>query len=160
MTTKSKVVLITGASSGIGKVSANYLAEEGFIVYGTSRFPGSYPEPSNYKLLQMDVTDSETITNAIDYIIEKEGSLDVLINNAGMGIAGDVEHTSINKDKEQIDTLLFGTLRLIKKVLPIMRKQNSGMIINISSIGGLIGLPYQNMYSAAKFAVEGLSEAL
>jgi len=156
----SKVILITGASSGIGKASAEYLAECGHKVYGTSRYPGSYPTPSNYTLLPLDVTNNNTISLAIEQILKDEQRIDVLINNAGMGIAGDLEHTSIDKDKEQLETLFFGTLRMIKQILPIMRKQNSGMIINISSIGGLIGLPYQNMYSAAKFAVEGLSEAL
>lgn len=160
MTATAKVILITGASSGIGKISAEYLANQGFKVYGTSRFPGSYPKPTNYSLLQVDVTDSTTIINAIDYIIKQEGKLDIIINNAGMGIAGDIEHTSISKAKEQIETNFFGPLRMIKCILPVMRKQDSGMIINISSIGGLIGLPYQNMYSAAKFAIEGMSEAL
>lgn len=160
MDDKSKVILITGASSGIGKVSAEFLANNEYKVFGTSRFPGSYPKPTNYTLLQMDVTDSTTVTDAIDSIIKQEGRLDVLINNAGMGIAGDIEHTSISKAKEQVETNFFGPLRLIKHILPIMHKQNSGMIINISSIGGLIGLPYQNIYSAAKFAIEGMSEAL
>lgn len=160
MTSDSKVILITGASSGIGKISAEHLSENGHRVYGTSRFPGSYPEPSNFTMLPMDVTDNETIANTIDQIIKTEKRLDVLINNAGMGIAGDLEHTSIDKAKTQFETNFFGPLRLIKNILPIMRKQDSGMIINISSIGGLIGLPYQNMYSATKFAIEGLTEAL
>jgi len=160
MSDKSKVILITGASSGIGKASAEHLAENGHIIYGTSRYPGSYPNPSNFTMLQMDVTDNETISNSIEYIIDKESRIDVLINNAGMGIAGDLEHTSIGKAKDQFETNFFGPLRLIKSVLPIMRKQNSGMIINISSIGGLIGLPYQNIYSSTKFAIEGLTESL
>jgi len=160
MISKSKVLLITGASSGIGKVSAEHLAEKGHIVYGTSRFPGSYPNPPNFTMLQMDVTDIETIDRIIEQIIEKEGKIDVLINNAGMGIAGDLEYISISKAKDQFETNFFGPLRLIKNVLPIMRNQKSGLIINISSIGGLIGLPYQNMYSATKFATEGLTESL
>lgn len=160
MPNSSKVVLITGASSGIGKAAAEHLAEIGHKVYGTSRYPGSYPKPTNYELIPLDVTDSDSVSSAVEFILQKEKSIDVLINNAGMGIAGDLEHTSIEKDKEQIETLFIGSLRMIKKVLPTMHKQDSGMIINISSIGGLIGLPYQNMYSAAKFAVEGLSESL
>ncbi len=160
MPSTSKVILITGASSGIGKIAAKHLAENGHRVYGTSRFPGSYPTPTNFTLLQMDVTENDTIADAIEQIIKTEKRIDVLINNAGMGIAGDLEHTSIDKAKTQFETNFFGPLRLIKNVLPIMRKQDSGMIINISSIGGLIGLPYQNMYSATKFAIEGLTEAL
>lgn len=155
-----KVILITGASSGIGKAAAEHLADIGYKVYGTSRYPGSYPTPKNYELIPLDVTDTSSVTSAIDLVNQNENRIDVLINNAGMGIAGDIEHTSFDKDKEQVETLFFGTLRMIKQVLPNMRKQGSGMIINISSIGGLIGLPYQNMYSAAKFAVEGLSESL
>jgi short-subunit dehydrogenase len=160
MPSQSKIILITGASSGIGKVSAEYLAKNGHIVFGTSRYPGSYAKPSNFSMLQMDVTENETIEDAINQIIEKEGRIDVLINNAGMGIAGDLEHTSIGKAKDQFETNFFGPLRLIKHVLPIMRKQDSGMIINISSIGGLIGLPYQNVYCASKFAIEGFTESL
>ena len=160
MPINSKVVLITGASSGIGKTAAEYLADIGHKVYGTSRYPGSYPAPKNFELIHLDVTESNSVASAVDLVLQKENTIDVLINNAGMGIAGDIEHTTIDKDKEQVEVLFFGTLRMIKQVLPIMRKHNSGMIINISSIGGLIGLPYQNMYSAAKFAVEGLSESL
>jgi len=154
------MVLITGASSGIGKAIAEHLAELGHKVYGTSRYPGSYPAPTNFELITLDVTDGDSVSSAVEYVLQKEKCIDILINNAGMGISGDLEHTSIEKDKEQVETLFMGSLRMIKKVLPTMRKQDSGMIINISSIGGLIGLPYQNMYSAAKFAIEGLSESL
>ena len=160
MISNSKVILITGASSGIGKASANYLAEQGNIVFGTSRFPGSYPNPENFKMLQMDITDNPTIEAAVEQIVREQGRIDVLINNAGFGIAGAAEDTSIVKGKEQFDTLFFGAVRLINKVLPLFRNQNSGLIINISSIGGLIGLPYQAYYSAAKFAIEGYTEAL
>ena len=160
MQNKSKVILITGTSSGIGKASAEYLAQQGHTVFGTSRFPGSYPKTEDYTILQMDVTDVESIQIAVNQIIEIKGRIDVLINNAGFGLAGAMEDTSIGKAKEQFETNFFGTARLIKSVLPIMRKQESGLIINISSIGGLIGLPYQSMYSASKFAIEGLSESL
>lgn len=159
-TNTSKVILITGASSGIGKAAAEHLVNCGHKVYGTSRFPGSYPKPKNYELLTMDVTNYDIVKVAVQHIFNIENKLDVLINNAGMGVAADLQYSSIDKDIEQVNTLFFGTLRTIKQVLPIMHKQNSGMIINISSIGGIVGLPYQNMYSAAKFAVEGLSEAL
>lgn len=160
MLDNSKVILITGASSGIGKASAEYLAQQGHTVFGTSRYPGSYPKPKGYTILQMDVTEVESIQAAVNQIIEDKGKIDVLINNAGFGIAGALENTSIGKAKEQFETNFFGTVRLIKSVLPIMRKQDSGLIINISSIGGLIGLPYQSMYSASKFAIEGFTESL
>ena len=160
MSNKSKVILITGASSGIGKASAEYLTQQGHTVFGTSRYPGSYPKPNNYTVLQMDVTEIESIQTAINQIIENKGKIDVLINNAGFGLAGAIQDTSIGKAKEQFETNFFGTVRLIKSVLPIMRKQEFGLIINISSIGGLIGLPYQSMYSASKFAIEGLTESL
>ena len=160
MSDNSKVILITGTSSGIGKASAEYLAKQGHTVFGTSRYPGSYPKPNDFTMLQMDITDEITIANAITKIIETEGHLDVLINNAGYGIAGTIEDTSIDKAREQFDNLFFGTVRVINKVLPIMKNQNFGLIINISSIGGLIGLPYQAYYSAAKFALEGFTEAL
>ncbi len=160
MSDKSKVILISGTSSGIGKTSAEYLAKQGHIVYGTSRYPGSYPKPNDYTMLQMDVTEVDSVQNAVNQIIKNEGKIDVLINNAGFGIAGAIEHISIGKAKEQLETNFFGTVRLMKSVLPIMRKQNSGSIINISSIGGLMGLPYQGMYSASKFAIEGLTESL
>jgi short-subunit dehydrogenase len=152
MSDNSKVILITGSSSGIGKASAEYLAQQGHIVFGTSRYPGSYPKPDSYTV--------DSIQTAVDQIVEDKGRIDVLINNAGFGIAGAMENTSIGKAKEQFETNFFGTVRLIKSVLPIMRKQDSGLIINISSIGGLIGLPYQSMYSASKFAIEGLTESL
>jgi len=160
MPIESRVILITGASSGIGKASAKYLMEQGHIVYGTSRYPGSYPKPDGYTILQMDVADSDSIQNAVNQIFKDNDKIDVLINNAGFGIAGAIEVTSLDKAKEQFDTNFFGTVRLIKSVLPIMRQQSSGLIVNISSIGGIIGLPYQSMYSASKFAVEGLTESL
>ena len=160
MSDNSKVILITGASSGIGKASAEYLAQQGHTVYGTSRYPGSNPKPNDYTVLQMDVTEIESIQTAVNHIIRDRGKIDVMVNNAGFGIAGAMEDTSLDKAKEQFETNFFGTVRLIKSVLPIMREQDSGLIINISSIGGLIGLPFQSMYSASKFAIEGLTESL
>ncbi|MFC1785040.1 SDR family oxidoreductase [Candidatus Neomarinimicrobiota bacterium] len=160
MSDNSKVILITGTSSGIGKASAEYLALNGHTVYGTSRYPGSYPKPNDYNILQLDVADENSCRNVVNQVIDKHGKIDVLINNAGIGIAGDLEHTSIDKCQEQVDINFTGPLRMIKSVLSIMRRQDSGLIINIGSIGGLIGLPYQNMYSASKFAIEGLTEAL
>ena len=158
-----RIILITGASSGIGKSCAEYLSKKGFIVFGTSRnasFPpkdigGKYPI-----MIKMDINDDDSIKNAIEYIIKEFGRIDVLINNAGYGIGGAIEDYTVEKVKEQFETNFFGTFRMCKKVLPLMRKQKNGYIINISSIGGIIGLPYQGIYSASKFAVEGMTEAL
>jgi short-subunit dehydrogenase len=160
MSDNSKVILITGTSSGFGKASAEYLAQKGYTVFGTSRYPGSYTKPNDYTILQMDVTEDQSVQIAVNQIMNDIGKIDVLINNAGFGIAGAMEYTSLDKAKEQFETNFFGAVRLIKTVLPIMRKQDSGLIINISSIGGIIGLPYQSMYSASKFALEGLTESL
>ncbi|MEE8340968.1 MAG: SDR family oxidoreductase, partial [Candidatus Neomarinimicrobiota bacterium] len=139
---------------------AEYLAKQGHTVFGTSRYPGSYPTPENYIMLQMDVTDETTVANAIAKIIETEGRLDVLVNNAGIHIAGSIEDTPVEKSKEQFETNFFGIHRMCKAVIPYMREQQNGYIINISSIGGIIGLPYQGFYSASKFALEGMTEAL
>jgi short-subunit dehydrogenase len=156
----SKTVLITGASSGIGKCTAAYLAAKGFRVYGTSRRPESCPEIKNGFMIPMDVRDTASVKKAIAHIVEKEGHIDILVNNAGVGIAGTVEDTSTEMAKALFDTNFFGICRVLQEVLPVMRQQSEGLIINMSSIGGIIGLPFQGIYSASKFAVEGLSEAL
>jgi short-subunit dehydrogenase len=158
--TSSKTVLITGASSGIGKCTAQYLATKGYQVYGTSRRPESCPGPENVFMIKMDVRDTASVTQAIAHIVEKQGHIDVLINNAGFGIGGAIEDTSTEMAKALFDTNFFGIYRVLQQVLPVMRQQSQGLIINMSSIGGIIGLPFQGLYSASKFAVEGLSEAL
>lgn len=157
------VVLITGTSSGIGKACADYLAIRGYRVYGTSRkapFPPSPPLPRHWISLQMDVTQDDSVQRAINFIIQETGRLDVLVNNAGFGIAGAIEDTSIEEAKSQMETNFFGVLRVCRAVLPIMRAQKEGLIVNIGSLGGIIALPFQGLYSASKFALEGLTEAL
>lgn len=154
------VVFITGASSGIGKSTAEHLAAQGYVVYGTSRHPESCPETKNVTLIKMDVCDTDSVKEAVAHIVEKEGHLDVLVNNAGIGIGGSIENTPAQMVKALFDTNFFGVCSVLQEVLPVMKKQPRGLIINISSIGGMIGLPYQGIYSASKFAVEGLSEAL
>jgi NAD(P)-dependent dehydrogenase (short-subunit alcohol dehydrogenase family) len=153
-----KIILITGISSGFGKETAKLLAENGHIVYGTVR--SNAPAESTVKYLTMNLTDSDSIKKTVSEVIEKEGRLDVLINNAGMHTGGPIETSPIENIKLQMDTNLLGTAILTKEVLPHMRKQGGGTIINFSSIGGLMGLPLQGFYSAAKFALEGFSEAL
>lgn len=153
-----KVVLITGGSSGIGKSIGEFLIDKGFKVYGTSRIPENYPN-SLFPLLQLDVRENDSIKTAISTIIEKEHSLDVLINNAGVGITGPIEEIPEEAIKANFETNFFGPINVIKAVLPQMRKQSSGLIINITSIAGYMGLPYRGIYSASKAALEIVTEA-
>lgn len=153
-----KIILITGISSGFGKETAKVLSEKGHIVYGTVR--NNATAINTVKYLTMNLTDSESIKKAVSAVIENEGRIDVLINNAGMHSGGPIETYPDENIKLQLDTNFFGTVLLTKEVLPHMRKQGGGTIINFSSIGGLMGLPFQGYYSAAKFALEGFSEAL
>ena len=153
-----KVILITGISSGFGKQTAKHLAEKGHIVYGTVR---KVTEPvSMVHYLKLDFMDNASIQNAVSTVMEKEGRIDVLINNAGMHTGGPIETSPMENIKLQLDTNFLGMVNLTREVLPIMRKQGGGTIINFSSIGGLMGLPFQAFYSAGKFAIEGFSEAL
>lgn len=156
----NKVVLITGASSGIGKASAEHLHNQGFRVYGTTRRdPGELPV-SGHIMIRLDVDDDDSVEQGISLIMAMEGRLDVVVNNAGIGISGAVEDTSLDEAKAQFETNFFGVLRVCRQILPIMRKQRSGRIINISSVAGLVGVPFNGLYCATKFALEGLSETL
>lgn len=154
----SKVVLITGGSSGIGKSIGEFLVTKNFIVYGTSRNPEKYKE-SKFPILALDVKDEATIANTVNTVIKKEGKLDVVINNAGAGITGPIEEIPNEEIKNNFDTNFFGPINVIKAVLPQMRKQHSGLIINVTSIAGYMGLPYRGVYSASKGALELLTEA-
>ena len=153
-----KVILITGVSSGFGKHTASLLAEQGHIVYGTVRNHSFSDTLVHY--LTMDLTDTNSIKTAIETVVQKEGKIDILINNAGMHTGGPAESTPLENIRLQMDTNFLGMVQITREVLPIMRKQGGGTIINFSSIGGLMGLPFQAYYSASKFAVEGFSEAL
>lgn len=154
----SKVILITGASSGIGAISAKFLAEKGFKVYGTSRQPKENNEV--FEMIQLDVLDVKSINKAVTMIIQKEGRLDILINNAGMGITGPIEETPTQEMRKAFETNFFGVVEVIKAVLPHMRKQKEGLIINITSIAGYMGLPFRGIYSTTKGALEILTETL
>ncbi len=154
----SKVVLITGASSGIGKSTAEFLSTRNFVVYGTSRNPKS-DENLPYSLIALDVTKPDSIAKAIQQILDKEGKIDVLINNAGMGITGPIEDTPTDEMRKVFETNFFGAIEVMKAVLPQMRKQQSGVIINVTSIAGYMGLPYRGIYSATKGALELVTEA-
>lgn len=183
------IVLITGASSGIGKTMAEYLAAKGYKVYGTSRKPqavnsanqdggsqgggaqdggsqgggaqgGGPCNAAAINMLQMDVRSEESVKQAVEKVIELEGELGIVINNAGMGVAGSVEDTSPEEAFLQFDTNFFGMHRVIRQALPHMRKRGRGLFINISSVGALFPIPYQSMYVASKAAVEGMSGCL
>ena len=155
------VVVITGASSGIGEACARHLAGWGMRVYGLSRrVPALTPSLPQLTHLVADVTDDQSVNEAIRGIYEAEGRIDVLINNAGSGLAGAVEDTSPAEALRLFEVNLFGVLRLTRAVLPGMRARRSGMILNIGSIGGLLAIPFQGLYSASKFALEGLTESL
>lgn len=153
----SKVVLITGGSSGIGKSIGEYLIQKGMIVFGTSRNPQNYSD-NKFPIIALDVTNGDTITGCIQTVIDAEGRIDVVINNAGAGITGPVEEIPEIEIKRNFETNLFGPINVIKEVLPQMRKQNSGLIINITSIAGYMGLPYRGVYSASKGALELITE--
>ena len=153
-----KVVLITGISSGFGKEMSRLLAEQGHIVYGTIR--SKCDVPPSVKTLNMELEKPETIYKAVETLVHAEGRIDVLINNAGMHSGGPLEDSPIEIFQAQMNINYFGWVHTIKAVLPYMRKQNAGKIINISSIGGLTGIPFQGVYTASKFAVEGFSVAL
>jgi short-subunit dehydrogenase len=153
-----KVILITGISSGFGKQTAGLLAANGHIVYGTVRKNADVNSQVNTLLL--DLTDIDSIKKVVQTIVQKEGRIDILINNAGMHTGGPIETSPIENIKLQMDTNFLGMANLTREVLPVMRNQGGGTIINFSSIGGLMGLPFQAFYSAGKFAIEGFSEAL
>lgn len=155
----SKVVLITGGSSGIGKAVGEFLHHKGFTVYGTSRNPERITT-SIFPLLQLDVRNPESIQAAVASIIQKSGRVDVVINNAGVGITGPLEEIPTQEIKNNFETNFFGPIEVMKAVLPQMRIQKTGLIINITSIAGYMGLPYRSVYSASKGALELISEAL
>ncbi|KAF2333486.1 putative oxidoreductase [compost metagenome] len=155
----SKVVLITGGSSGIGKSIGEFLHQKGFVVYGTSRNPEKVLN-SVFPLVALDVRNSDSIKTAVNKIIETSGRLDIVINNAGVGITGPLEEIPTEEIRNNFETNFFGPIEVMKAALPQMRKQNSGLIINITSIAGYMGLPYRSVYSASKGALELITEAL
>lgn len=153
-----KNILITGTSSGIGAAIANYLCDKGYNVIGTSR-KGSSGE-TNYKTVKLDVTDEDSIKECIQEATKIYGDIDVLINNAGVGISGSIEDTTIEEAKWQFETNYFGVVRMTQAILPKMRNRNKGIIINISSMLSLIGIPFQGYYCSTKFALGGFTESL
>lgn len=168
MVDQSKVILITGTSTGIGLETAVQLAEQGHKVYATMRNLGkrsmldyeAEKRQVHLNILQMDVQDDRSIANCIEQIISSEKTIDILINNAGAGFIKTMEQASMEEIGQVMDVNFYGPIRCCKAVLPYMRKQHSGHIINISSVGGIVGQPVNEIYCAAKFALEGLTESI
>ncbi|MCK1543814.1 oxidoreductase [Bradyrhizobium sp. 147] len=158
--TKVKIALVTGASSGIGEATAQRLATAGYRVYGTSR-RGVQAGKRPFEMLALDVTSDESVTAAVSEVIGREGRIDLLVNNAGFGVApAGAEESSIEQARSIFETNFFGLIRVTRAVLPQMRRQGSGRIINISSVLGFLPMPYGALYAATKHAVEGYSESL
>jgi NAD(P)-dependent dehydrogenase (short-subunit alcohol dehydrogenase family) len=160
MTNRSPVVLVTGVSSGIGRAIARAFAEKGFEVFGTSRNPRTTEPVAGVELVQLDVTDDASVTAAISTVVQRAGRIDIVVNNAGAGVFGAAEETSIGQAQQLFDTNFFGLVRLTREVLPHLRAQRSGRIINIGSVLGFLPSPYGSLYAASKHAVEGYSESL
>ena len=168
MVSNQKVSIVTGSSSGIGLETALILARNGYFTYATMRTPEkdapikTAVEKENLpiKVIQLDVTDDESLKNAINHVTSEAGRIDVLVNNAGYGLVGALEDLSMEEIKTQFETNLFGLVRVIQAVLPTMRRQRSGRILNLSSGAGLFGYPGGSAYVSTKFAVEGLSESI
>ena len=155
---RAKVVLVSGASSGIGRATAALLHDRGHIVYGTSRDPERHQ--AAWRMLRLDVTDDSSCAAAVAAVLAEQGRIDGLVNNAGLVLAGAVEDTALDEAQAVFETNLFGALRLIRAALPAMRAEKNGVVVNVGSLAGRVGLPFQGLYSASKFALEGLSESL
>jgi short-subunit dehydrogenase len=155
-----KVVLITGASSGIGSATAEHLVSRGYRVFGTARSPQKASAIAGVSMVPLDVTLAPSVSDAVQVVLDAAGRIDVLVNNAGLGVFGAFEETSIEQTQALFDTNVFGVIRTSKAVLPQMRAQRSGLIVNVSSVQGFIPAPYAAIYSSTKHALEGLSESL
>jgi NAD(P)-dependent dehydrogenase (short-subunit alcohol dehydrogenase family) len=156
----TKVAVVTGASSGIGAATAERLAEAGYTVFGTSR-RGASAEPRAFEMLTLDVTRDQSVEAAVQEVMRRAGRIDLLVNNAGFGVApAGAEESSIAQAQSIFDTNFFGTVRMTRAVVPHMRKQGGGRIINIGSVLGFLPMPYGALYAATKHAIEGYSESL
>lgn len=155
-----RVVLITGASSGVGQCTARLLSQRGDKVFGTSRNPASADSIPGVEMLSLDVRADASVRACVDDVVNRGGRLDVLINNAGYELAGALEELSLEDARAQFETNFFGVVRMVNAVLPLMRRQKRGYIINVSSLAGLSAIPFLGIYSASKFALEGYTESL
>src|SRR5215216_1583566 len=165
---KKVVAVVTGSSSGIGFETSLLLAKNGFFTYATMRnidksdaiIDLKQKEKLPLEVLKLDVTNDKSVKEAMEKIVNEQETIDVLVNNAGYALVGALEELSIEEFKEQFETNLFGVIRVIQEILPIMRKQRHGTIVNISSLAGRIGFPLTSAYVSSKFALEGLSESI
>jgi NAD(P)-dependent dehydrogenase (short-subunit alcohol dehydrogenase family) len=165
---QEKIAVVTGSSSGIGFETSLFLARKGFYTYATMRNLNKSQKINDVakkenlplKVLQLDVTDDKSVKDAINQMKDESSRIDVLVNNAGYGVMGAVEDLSLDEFKSQFETNFFGVIRVTKEVIPIMRNQGGGNIINVSSVGGKIGIPLNSAYISSKFALEGLSESM
>jgi short-subunit dehydrogenase len=160
MTQRTPVVLITGASSGIGRAVASVFASNGFEVFGTSRNPHRTEPIPGVELIALDVTDAASVTAAVTTVVQRAGRIDILVNNAGFGVLGAAEESSTAQAQDLFDTNFFGLVRVTREVLPYLRAQGSGRIVNVGSVLGFLPAPYAALYAASKHAVEGYSESL
>ena len=160
MTQSGKVVLITGTSSGFGKAIAEALHARGYCVYGTTRTVPAPAKADSYRPLAMDVDSEASVAEGVERILRERGRIDVLVNNAGFGVAGAIEDTTVEEARAQLETNFLGTHRLCRAALPGMRERRSGRIVNIGSLAGLVSVPFQAFYCATKYAVEAYTEAL
>ena len=156
----NQVTLVTGASTGIGREIAQLLAQRGARVFGTARNPKSASPVPGVEFVRMDVTDDASVSEAIQGIVQKAGPIEVLVNNAGYGLIGALEETTLQEARDQFETNFFGVLRVTNAVLARMRQAGYGRIVNISSVVGFIPAPFMGMYTASKHAVEGYTETL
>jgi NAD(P)-dependent dehydrogenase (short-subunit alcohol dehydrogenase family) len=156
----SKVILVTGASSGNGQATARLLSQQGYRVIGTSRNPATAEKMPHVAMVALDVCSDDSVAACVRTILDEAGHLDVVVNNAGYELAGALEELSLDEAHAQFATNFFGVVRVVKAVLPTMRQRSRGHIVNISSLAGLSPAPFLGMYSASKFALEGYSEAL
>jgi NAD(P)-dependent dehydrogenase (short-subunit alcohol dehydrogenase family) len=157
MTRTPKVALVTGASAGIGRACAATLHQAGWIVVGASRRGTAQ---GGWRGLVMDVDDEVSVCDGVRSVVRAQGRIDALVASAGWGVAGAIEHTSLEEAKAQLETNFWGSVRVVQAILPVMRAQGGGRIVLMSSIGGTLGIPFQAFYSASKFALEGFGEAL
>jgi NAD(P)-dependent dehydrogenase (short-subunit alcohol dehydrogenase family) len=155
-----KVVLITGASSGLGLATALHLSQMGYRVFGTSRNPKKFTQKVPFELLPLEITSADSVRDCVDAVIQKAKRIDVLVNNAGVGITGPMEELELEAIQKNFSVNCFGPLQMAQAVLPAMRKQGAGLIINITSIAGYMGLPFRGAYSASKSALSIMTESL
>lgn len=167
MERSARVALVTGATSGIGRSCAEHLQQRGWRVYGAGRSapPADSSPPDDGAcdrpiLIATDVDDDTSVRSAVEFVVQREGRLDAVVNNAGFAAAGAIEETSLEEARAQFETNFFGVMRVCRAALPHMRRQGSGCIVNVASVAGRIGIPFHGLYSASKFALEGMTEAL